>query len=155
MKKIILCSAIFLSMSLTFSQSSEKITEILNAQEATYGHIAYLCNVYSASKNEKGLEKAESASFEESFTDLKKTESIGDEISASDAIKLSKVVFFFAKATDMKGGIWYSIKPSARYALREAKSRKIVPENADPSKKISGRDALDLFSAFSSETAQN
>lgn len=140
MKKTIVLTvlALFISLSAATAQSADKITDMLNTKQATYGQVAYVAAVY------QGL-VPETADEAESVKALAAKKIIAQSVSETDTIKLGAASFIFAKATGMRGGLFYTIHPCARYAIRQLKADNILPATADSSMKITGADALNIF----------
>ena len=147
MKKLIsvfLCAATFCFCAA--AQSSEKLTELIGTNKATYGQTAYLCEVYSGKIDE-------SATYEQAFEALKQDNYASEKASADTQITLAELSFICANAADLKGGLFYTLFPSPRYAFRELKAKGIIPMNADPDSKVTGRNVIAVFNGcFPSQT---
>lgn len=139
MKKVFLLLSALLLSTAAFAQSAEKITDILDTDTATFGQISYIAATYCGYITDD-------QSYEDAFNALAERGQVSASVKASDPASLKNVSYIFALATNLKGGVWYSIKPSGRYAMKELKALGLIPETTDPSRKISGRNALDLFS---------
>lgn len=128
-------------MTLCFAQNSQKISEILENDEISKGQAAYFICVYNSFGEEDLSEK-------DAF-DFLREKSFFDETEKSDEkISLSNVCFLIGKSANMKGGIFYSIFKSPRYALREFKSLGILPQNVEPNQKVSGSEFIALLNGF-------
>ncbi len=139
MKKIL--TLLFYSVALCFcasAQSSQKLTELIASKNATYGQVAYLCQVYSGQIDEN-------ADYEQAFNQFKESNKIKNGVSINSSITLSELSFICTKLGNIKGGLFYTIFPSPRYAFRELKAKGILPQNADPDEKPSGRDVIAVF----------
>lgn len=142
MKKTIIALFTLLFVSLgAMSQNAQKVSEILEANEISKGQASYFACVYKNISDEN-------ISEEEAFSALKEKNLFKTEENSSEKISLSKACFLIAKTADMKGGIFYSITHSSRYALREFKSIGIVPQNADPMQSVSGTEFIALLNGF-------
>mgnify|MGYP007069844441 CR=1 FL=1 len=140
MKKVLLLLAQVLLSFAMFPQSSEQISAILKSEKATVAQVSYLPAVYSSLiQDNDGEAKA--------FDELKSKGLVPNEVSAEAEATLSDVAYIYTKALGIKGGIFYSLFPSKRYAYKELKARGLFPSNADPSMKVSGRDSIDIFNA--------
>lgn len=124
-----------------FCQNSEKISELLNTEEISKGQASYFVCV---SQNFA----QENVPDDEAFSVLAEKQFFGGAENPAEKIALSKACFLVARASNMKGGIFYSIFGSERYAFREFKALKIIPENSDPMQKVSGREFLALLNGF-------
>lgn len=142
MKKIL--TLLFSSAAFCFcasAQSSQKLTELIAAKNATYGQVAYLCQVYSGLIDEN-------ADYEQAFEQFKESNKIKNGASVNTPITLSELSFICTKLGNIKGGLFYTIFPSPRYAFRELKAKGILPQNADPDEKPSGRDVVAVFNGY-------
>ena len=125
------------------AQSAEKISALLKTQQITKGQAAYLAATF---KNLVG----EDASEEDAFKILSENKYFSEKESCDELITLGKVSALFAKAVEFKGGLFYSITHNSRYSYRELKAKGILPSEADPSFKVSGRDAIVILDGLSS-----
>lgn len=145
MKKI---AVLFISLIISgsvFAQSADVITDILNSKEMTYGQASYLCATYQKLISDDG-------SFEDAITALVNEGQLPSYVDASDPIPVGNLAFLFAKIWNIKGGLFYRItKGSPRYAYKQLKADGIIPENKDPRAKISGIDALNIYTTCSFE----
>ena len=123
-----------------FSQSSEQISAIIESEKLTCSQAAYLPAVYANLISESDSES-------QAFDALKNEGCFSDNDSADSEVSLSKACGILVKALGIKGGLFYTIFQNDRYAYKELKARSIIPQTADPSEKLSGRDFLDLFNA--------
>ncbi len=142
MKKAIIALLVALFVSLgAVAQSAQKVSEILETNEISKGQASYFTCVYKDISDE-------SVSDEEAFSVLKEKNLFKSTENANDKISLSKACFLIARTAEMKGGIFYSITHSARYAFREFKAVGIVPQNADPMQSVSGSEFIALLNGF-------
>ena len=79
------------------------------------------------------------------FEQFKESNKIKNGASVNTPITLSELSFICTKLGNIKGGLFYTIFPSPRYAFRELKAKGILPQNADPDEKPSGRDVVAVF----------
>ena len=115
------------------AQSSEKLAELIDSECASFGQVAYLVGVYSNQIDENA--------------DYNKSEYILRKVNVDDKVLLGDLSLIVAKVGNMKGGLFYSIFKNSRYAFKELKALGILPEEADPSMLVSGRDVLAIFSS--------
>ena len=132
-------SALFLTGA-AGAQSSEKLTELISTDKATYGQASYLSAVYS------GL-LSEDADYEEAVKKLAENKILKEGTDPSKAVTLSELSYICTKTAGTKGGLFYTLFPGPRYALRELKAKGIIPDYKDPSSKVSGREVIALFNA--------
>ncbi|WP_294427520.1 hypothetical protein [uncultured Treponema sp.] len=150
MKKCVSCLVIALFVSCTvFAQSSEMLTKIIKSEKATCAQAAYLPALYANFINEEeslgtfseGNASKDNAAFEAA----KAKGCFSPSVTADSEITLGQICFLYAKTMNIKGGLFYSLFPSERYAFKEFKAKGILPGEADPGMKLSGRDTIDIF----------
>lgn len=144
MRKFLIVSLFaFFSVMAVNAQSAEKLSALLSTPQITKGQAAYLAATFQNLVSDD-------ASEEESFNVLAEKKFFSGKESADEFITLGKASAVFAKAVNLKGGILYSITHNSRYSYRELKAKGILPYDADPSFKISGRDAIVILDGCSS-----
>lgn len=124
-----------------FCQNSGKISELLAAEEISNGQASYFVCVYQNLSDENILD-------DEAFSVLAEKKLFAGSEKSDEKITLSKACYLVARASNMKGGIFYSIFGSKRYAFREFKALKIIPDKADPMQKVSGQEFLAILNGF-------
>ncbi len=123
-----------------FAQSAEKISQILESQEITYGQSAWLaCSFGQIVSDDDGFEKALSEAVNKGW--LK-----SGAVSESPA-SLQELCGLFVKATGLKCGLLYRLTKADRYAFKELKANGTLDAAADPSMKVSGQNALSIMNA--------
>ena len=137
-KFIALVTFFFVTAFVVTAQSSERVSEIISADYVSNAQVAYLAASY---KNLTGDNPAN----EDLYKVLNENGFSLDIEKADEKADLQSVCYVFAKATDLKGGICYSLFKSPRYALRELKANGIIPSKSDPSMKISGRQTISIL----------
>ena len=136
MKKRTALAALFLlAGAAAFCQSADSISELLQTEDATYGQAAYLAAVYSGSI-------AEDASADDAFAAMVDAGYIAANRDAESAIPLKELAKLYAGVTGVRGGLFYTLTHAPRYAFRELKARGVMPQSADPSQHVSGRNTL-------------
>lgn len=149
MKKVLLSVAFLAAISaFAHSQSAEKLTEIIATPVATYGQVAYITGVYQGTVQED-------ASYEAAFETLQKDGIIKSAATPDQKIPLQETAFLCAKATKLKGGLFYSLFHNSRYAYRELKAKKILPPSVDSSMTVSGRDVIAVLNGCVGLTGGN
>lgn len=131
-----------------FSQNSEKISEVLDDEQISKGQAAYFVCVFKAFSDE-------SISETEAFSVLKEKNLFSRKEVSDEQITLGKACFLIGRAAKMKGGIFYSIFHSERYAFREFKVLGILPQYSDPDQNVSGSEFLALLNEFEKKENQN
>ncbi len=139
MKKfIILIASLFIGFTL-YAQSADAVTDILESPEITLGQACYLSAV------SQGF-VSENASYEEAADAITNQGQGKYQNLASEPAKLSELASIYANLFNLKGGLLYRLtKGSPRYAFKLLKTEGIIPQNYDPSRKISGAEALNIF----------
>jgi len=139
MKKIFIIISFLFSALTVYAQSAEVVTDILDSEKVTIGQVCYLSAV------SQGLAD-ENASFEDAVLALAGQGQLSEIADASKPATAAQVSAVYAKMFGIKGGLFYMITGgSPRYAFKHFKSQGLIPQNTDPSKILSGRDALSLF----------
>lgn len=146
MKKAIigLICALFAYFSAT-AQSSEEISKIIKSEKATFAQVSYLPALYANLIS--GDEGSETNLEQTAFDALNQKGYLPAKATAESEVTLGQLCYIYAKAFDIKGGLFYTLFPSERYAFKEFKAKGFLPSTADPSMALSGRDSLDLFNS--------
>lgn len=140
-RTVCIAVAVLLTIAVSFSQSAEKIDEILEIEKATFGQATYLIQTALNSESD-GLD------FNAAF-DLFKSNNenlIKDSITASDVISTKTYAFLLMKAFGIKGGMMYRIYPCPRYAYRDLQYLAIIQGKNNPEALITGASMLQIFS---------
>lgn len=139
MKKEVLMLFVFLfSAFFAFSQSSEKISELINAEKLTKGQAAYLAATYMNLVEDNADEN-------EAFEALREINLFKSKENPEEIIKLNHISLLYMKACGLRGGILYSITKSRRYAFNELKAYGILPGLVTSTMCLSGLDAVNLL----------
>jgi len=146
MKKFIF-TFIFLSFLVIegFSQSAEKVSEILFSEKVTLGQISYLAGTC-------GLDFQEETDYTTAFEQIKQLNLLPKDSAVNDFAKMDQVAYLFMKSTKMSGGLFYKLLGTKRYAFKEIKAKGIIPQNIDPGAEINGHDAFAILNGCLSET---
>ena len=141
MKKFtIIISFLFLTVSLS-AQSANIVTDILNSEKMTIGQACYLSAVYQNLIDDTATE-------EQAISALYNDGQLPDVFYENDAIPLVNLSFIFTKMMNVRGGMMYRItKGSPRYAFKQLKADGILKINDDPSRIMTGTEALSLFTS--------
>ena len=142
MKRIFSALFILFIGSFAFAQSADVITEILGAEQATYGQVCYLSAIH------QGL-IADDASYEDAVNVLLEKGQIPEDVGAYDSVYMANLAFIYVQIwPDVKGGLFFRLtKGSPRYAFKKFKSDGVISEKADPNAYVSGREALNILTA--------
>lgn len=127
---------------MVFAQSADVVTSILDAEEVTYGQICYISAVHQNFVEDD-------ASFEQAMKALVSTGQISENIAADKAVTMAELSAIYLQMwPEVKGGLMYTItKGAPRYAFKKLKSDGILSEKTDPSKKVSGADAMNILTS--------
>lgn len=133
-KSALLASAVLFAAAALHAQSAEKISQIITTQKTTYAQAAYLAATFQ--------DDSESLDEAAAFTAMVDAGFLKANCSADEPIPLKKLAKLYMQVTGIRGGLFYSIFHTPRYAYRELKAQGIIPEKADPSQPVSGRDTI-------------
>ncbi|MBP5358751.1 MAG: hypothetical protein J6Y69_06165 [Treponema sp.] len=141
MKKSVLLIAIMLFIAgIAGAQSAERVTEILQEKQVTYGEIAYLA------ASELNLIQA-NASYDDAIKAAVNEGILKGNPASTDPINYKDLAYACCKTWNISGSLFYKMTKSPRYAFKQLQAIGIIPANADPSQKVSGRNALNIISA--------
>ena len=141
MKKNIICLLFLFIPFLFFSQSNEKLSEILDSSEITYGQICYL------SASAQGLID-DNASYSQAIQILFDKGQIPELVYENEPIVLANLAYIYAKLWNVKGGLMFRLtKGSPRYAFKQLKADSLIEKNLDPTTILTGQKALSLYTA--------
>lgn len=145
MKKLIFLSLIVLfSLNFAIAQSADGVTKAIETEKATCGQTAYFIAT--------ALELVDdNASESEALEALVKEGFVSKNYEPSAIIRKDTFSGMCMKAWKLKGGLFYTLTKSNRYAFREFKGAGFFDSNSYPSQSISGCDMLDIISTFASE----
>lgn len=149
MKKLFL-TAVFLIVCLVpaVAQSSERISEMIKTDEITFAQASYLIATY------KGM-VAEDADNNTAFLELVNSGIIKNRYETDDLLTLDNAAYLCAWTMDIKGGIFYSLFKSPRYAFKELQAKGVLPSDVDPIFTVSGREFLGIFNACADIAEEN
>lgn len=116
-----------------FAQSNEILDTLLDQEQATLGHTAYLVFLAAEIADEEW-------SPDRATDELRALDWGFEEADADDTVDLGALSFIIMKSFDMGGGIMYSLFPGERYAARELAYLGFVPGYASPYRTLSGRE---------------
>ncbi|MBP3709308.1 MAG: hypothetical protein J6I73_02715 [Treponema sp.] len=141
MKKMFLFIFTFSLSLFAFAQQASFVTEMIDAEKATYGEVSYLSAVYQGFVDEL-------ASYDEAVKALQKAGQIRADVNKDDNVSFRELSRIMAKLWDIKGGLMFRItKGSGWYAFRQFKIDGVISNDTNPSKKVSGVEVLNLYTA--------
>ena len=127
------------------AQSAQKISQIVESPELSYGQAAYIALSYSEMGG--GIIE-ESSSDSDALEAAVQKNWIKKGSAAESPIRLDELCALYVSAAGIKGGVLCGlIKNSPRYSFRELKALGLLDQYADPAMKIDGQNALNLFNA--------
>lgn len=138
-KKIVFLSLVFLFCSVVcFAQAADIVTNVIETETTTWGQAAYMCAV--------SQEIAPESSTEDGAIEKLVEASLIKMPSGKDAnITYSEASGLLMRTLDLKGGLFYSLTKSNRYAFRELKAKGFIADKTDPSATVSGIEFLNLL----------
>lgn len=145
MKKFFPALALLMAAAAVSAQSAQKISQIVESPELSYGQAAYMALSYS----EMGGGIIEESSSDSDALEAAVQKNWIKKGSAADSpIRLDELSALYLSAVGIKGGVLCGLtKNSPRYSFRELKALGLLDKNADPAMKIDGQNALNLFNA--------
>ncbi|MCR5046122.1 MAG: hypothetical protein K6A42_06065 [Treponema sp.] len=140
MKRFAALIAFFLLTYVVSAQSADKISQIIDSQEITYGQSAWLaCSC--------ATESGDKMSFEEAVSIAAKKGWIKDGFISDGTINLQELCGMFVKVSQVKCGLLYRITKSDRYAYKELRANGTLDSSADPSMKVTGPNAVAILNS--------
>ena len=142
MKRIFSALFILFIGSFAFAQSADVITEILGAEQATYGQVCYLSAIH------QGL-ISDDASYEDAVNVLLEKGQIPEDVGSYDSVYMANLAFIYAQIwPNMKGGLMFRLtKGSPRYAFKQFQADGILSSRQSPSDFVSGAKALSIYTS--------
>ncbi len=145
MKKFFPALALLMAAAAVSAQSAQKISQIVESPELSYGQAAYIAMSYSEMGG--GIIE-ESSSDSDALEAAFQRKWIKNGAVVQAAIRLDELCALYVSAAGIKGGVLCGlIKNSPRYSFRELKALGLLDQYADPAMKIDGQNALNLFNA--------
>lgn len=124
-----------------FAQSNDRISEILNSEQVTYGDVCYI------SASAQGF-ISDDASYEDAIQALYDKGQIKSMVYKDEKIPLVNIAFVYSQIWKVKGGIMCRVtNGSPRYVFKQLKTDGVIDKSKDPSFFISGREALSLYTS--------
>lgn len=148
MKRFFLVFTLTLLAFCGYSQSAQKLTEVLSSEEVTYGNASWFIALQSGLIEDTQSEADALNALSENGYFKSGTPS------ADDKIPLQDFSLLCTKTYGIKGGLLYRITKAPRYAVRELKAMRIVPNEADSHSSINGRQMLNILSACEYEKTE-
>jgi hypothetical protein len=129
---------IALSIPVLYAQRNEQIDLLMEQENATFGSAVYMV-----------LVAAEYCTETVSLADALKTLEgkdwdFGPKM-VDDAITLGEYSYLLMKAFNIPGGIMFNIIPGPRYAVRELVYLKLILEDPEPGRLLSGEEVMTML----------
>jgi hypothetical protein len=139
MKKAGALFILFLSMALPLTaQSNQVLDQLLDQPAAQFGDVVYM--TLAAAKL-----LPDTATPEQALETLQQQNWKVRILPADAPIPLGDYAFLLMKAFKLSGGIFYSLAPGPRYAVRELGYLKIIATDARPNRNLSGEEAVHIL----------
>lgn len=120
------------------AQSAQKITEIDEAVEISYGQFCYLIGTSTSTVDD-------SATYLQAFETIRKTGVFRSDVMAIDPIPLYDIALLCSKTWNIKGSLLYMATKSARYAFKQMQALDMIPLTADPMSPATGHQVLNII----------
>ena len=134
-KGILLISFLLFLAGVAGAQSADRVTEILNERQVTYGQVAYLAD------SELNLIQA-NASYDDAVKAALEAGILKGQHASTDPIDYADLAYVCSKTWNISRSLFFKLTKSPHYAFKQLQSLGVIPANADPSQKVSGRNAL-------------
>lgn len=137
-KSIFLLAFTLLIVGIAGAQSANRVTEILEENQITYGEIAYLAG------SQLNLIQ-ESASYDDALKSATDAGIIKGQHASTDSANYAALAYACSKTWNISNSLFYKMTNSPRYAFKQLQSMGIISSNADPSQTVSGRTAMSII----------
>lgn len=143
MKKVVLY--VILSFGLLcfplIAQSADMVTDMIKTNEVTWAQAAYFAATW--------LNPEQNFTNGQEALDFLSSQNIISTKDPDSLITLQQLSGLCVRTWKIKGGLMYTLTKADRYAFRELKAKGIIDSSDDPSKKVTGRLALDVINSCS------
>lgn len=131
MKGFLSLSVVFFTALSLHAQTAVEMDALLETQALTYSQAArFILPASGALADNVSADSAFGAAVDKGW--LPKTAAAGD------TARLDAVALLLMKAFDLRGGLFYRLFPTARYAYRELSYKRIIQGTVDSSMPLSG-----------------
>ncbi|MBN2536228.1 MAG: hypothetical protein JXB88_25325 [Spirochaetales bacterium] len=127
-----------LNVPVLFAQLNEQIDLLMEQEKASFGRAVYLVLVASEFCDE-------SVTLAGALEILKGKDWGIPPKEAEDTLTLGEYSYLLMRAFNIQGGIMYKILPGPRYAVRELAYLKLILENPEPGRIVSGEEVMSLL----------
>ena len=138
LKKIFVISIFLVLGCLCFGQSADMVSKMIESESVTYEDVAYFCAINLGLVNDDtSPEDALVALFEAKIFSMPKDPKAN--------ITYDAVANMCMKTWKIKGGLFYTLTKSDRYAFKELQYLGFISTSENPKKKVSGTEVLNLI----------
>jgi hypothetical protein len=120
------------------AQANELVDEFVEQKPALFGHSAYL--ILTA-----GGKIPETATIEEAATYALDQRWGLPKLKIDSPVSIDQVSLLIMRSLDMKGGLFYSLFPGPRYALRELTFLRVAAKPNWPDKPVAGDEVMRML----------
>lgn len=139
MKKALALIIVSLFMLAVQAQTADFVTEMIDTKSAANGQLCYMSAVYQGFI-------ADTDSYQAAVTALYKAGQIPYLLDKDGPVYYINAAFVFSELWHISGGLMFRITGgSPRYAFRQMKADGVIPQDADPRKKLSGQELMNLY----------
>ena len=136
---LLTCLILFFFSGILFGQSNDLLDELLTEEEASFGKVVYLVMIASGRITEDiSIENAIISLQDAAWKRVKIKDS-------EESIKVGELSHILMSALEIKGGLMYRMIPCPRYAFRDLTYEGLIKGLSDPSKTLSGEEAITLI----------
>ena len=141
MKKLVILVVSFLISLSVYAQSADVITELLDADQATFGQVCYLAAVQKELINEND-------SYETAVNVLYENGIIPNQEDFEAPIPLVDIAYIYSRLWDIDGGLMFKLtKGSPRYAFKQFQYDGILTAKQEPTDFVTGAKALSIYTS--------
>ena len=137
-KKIFVVSIFLVLGCLCFGQSADMVSKMIESESVTYEDVAYFCAI------NLGLADEETPS-EDALVILSDAKIFSMPKNPKANIAYDALANICMRTWEIKGGLFYTITKSDRYAFKELQYLGFISSSENPKKKVSGIEVLNLI----------
>ncbi len=137
-KALVLLIVFLVVAGFAFGQSNEVIDRVLEEEQLTYGHAAYLVLVATD-------RLPDTASPQDAVSELETLGLAFESRSAGQAVSFGEYSYLMMEALEFPGGLMYRLFPGPRYAARDVSAMGIAEGYAMANMDVSGERALRML----------
>ena len=138
LKKIFVISIFLILGCLCFGQSADMVSKMIESDSVTYEDVAYFCAINLGLANDD-------TSPEDALVALCDAKIFSMPKNSKANIAYDALSNMCMKTWGIKGGLFYTLTKSDRYAFKELQYLGFISASENPKKNVSGRDVLNLI----------